>query len=129
MHHTPVVLLHNRSCQGPDDIVQQTRFNTSLGSMLTFSLPYLHQDTEVLPLIRDGTIWTLGADSMDIDYEHTWRTYLAHDSYKANGRSTKQHLCHFAVVLLAASLLGCCALSRAAAAAAELACAGLDRAS
>jgi hypothetical protein len=43
------------------------------------------QDTEVLPLLRDGTIWTLGADSMDADYERMWRDYLAHDSYKAKG--------------------------------------------
>jgi hypothetical protein len=39
----------------------------------------------VLPLLRDGTIWTLGADSMDVDYQRMWRDYLQHDAYKAKG--------------------------------------------
>lgn len=32
-------------------------------------LPFIAQDTEVLPLLRDGSIWTLGASTMDIDYQ------------------------------------------------------------
>lgn len=39
----------------------------------------------MLPLLRDGTIWTLGADSMDVDYQRMWRDYLQHDAYKAKG--------------------------------------------
>ncbi len=39
----------------------------------------------MLPLLRDGKVWTLGASSMDIDHERVWRDYLQHDSYKANG--------------------------------------------
>jgi hypothetical protein len=37
------------------------------------------QDTDVLPLVRDGSCWTLGADSADIDYEAAWRQSLRRD--------------------------------------------------
>ena len=45
------------------------------------------QDREVLPLIRDGAIWTLGADTADLDWEAMWRNRLANDNYQAKGRS------------------------------------------
>ena len=46
------------------------------------------QDQEVLPLLRDRAIWTLGADSPDIDWEATWRHRLQElpDSKRAGGR-------------------------------------------
>lgn len=43
------------------------------------------QDAEVLPLIRDGAVWTMGLQQMDIDYEAVWRHRLANDNYKALG--------------------------------------------
>lgn len=44
------------------------------------------QDTEVLPLLRDGSIWTMGADTMDIDYECVcWLSGLSD--------SSRGHLC------------------------------------
>ena len=36
----------------------------------------LRQDVQVLPLIRDNALWTMGADSMDIDWEAAWKQRL-----------------------------------------------------
>ena len=33
----------------------------------------------MLPLVRDGSCWTLGADSADINHEAAWRQSLRRD--------------------------------------------------
>jgi hypothetical protein len=70
---------------GEPSPVDVTIFDMTLILQTNIMYYKLTQDTEVLPLLRDGTIWTLGADSMDVDHERLWRNYLAHDSYKAKG--------------------------------------------
>jgi hypothetical protein len=34
------------------------------------------QDVQVLPLIRDNALWTMGTDSMDINWEAAWKQRL-----------------------------------------------------
>jgi hypothetical protein len=49
------------------------------------------QDVEVLPLIKDeSSVWTFGANAMNIDYEARWKDYLAGDDFKAKGDSTSR---------------------------------------
>ena len=50
----------------------------SRGAAADISLVDAGQDVQVLPLIRDNALWTMGADSMDIDWESAWRQRL-HD--------------------------------------------------
>ena len=42
----------------------------------------------MLPLIKDeSSVWTFGANTMNIDYEARWKNYLAEDDFKAKGDS------------------------------------------
>lgn len=68
----------------PDQVIKylSEKGTRKLGTFIT-------EDTEVLPLMKGGTLWTFGSDKQDIDFEHSWRNYLANDNFKAKGFSSK----------------------------------------
>ena len=56
---------------GELDCCRSTRLTVS--ALILKGWHMLTQDIEVLPLIRDSALWTMGSDSADIDWEAAWK--------------------------------------------------------
>mmetsp|Transcript_6515 Transcript_6515/g.18757 ORF Transcript_6515/g.18757 Transcript_6515/m.18757 type:complete len:521 (-) Transcript_6515:416-1978(-) len=87
-------LLH----RAPDHVIEYiaSRGTHQLGSFVT-------EDVEVLELIRDGGVWTMGRSSQDASDED-WRHFLEHDDYKAKGFPSKVEVEYHVVTIRNAAL-------------------------